>query len=104
MLTAEGHTTEAAPDSATGIGLHHQNPFDLIITDIIMPGKEGISTIIELRKEFPGLKIIAISGGGDFEPFGYLDIAKRVGADRTLPKPFSRNQLIETIDDLMGES
>lgn len=98
VLTAEGHVVEDTPKSSAGIALHRANPFDLVITDIVMPEKEGISTIIELRGEFPGLKIIAMSGGGDFEPYGYLDIAIRVGAARTLPKPFSREELLEAVN------
>jgi DNA-binding response OmpR family regulator len=102
VLTAEGHTVEDAPKSSVGIELHRADPFDLIITDIVMPEKEGITTIIELREEYPGLKIIAMSGGGDFEPYGYLDIAIRVGADRTLPKPFSREELLEAVNDALS--
>ena len=102
VLAEEGHDVAYAPTSAEGIRLHHENPFDLILTDIVMPDKEGISTIIELRKEFPRLRIIAMSGGGDFEPYGYLDIARRVGADRTIPKPFSRQELLEAVNDVLA--
>jgi DNA-binding response OmpR family regulator len=102
VLTLEGHSVSAAPKSAAGIALHRAEPFDLIITDIVMPEKEGISTIIELRGEFPDIKIIAMSGGGDFEPYGYLDIAIRVGADRTLPKPFTREELLEAVNDALS--
>ena len=102
VLASEGHTVEDAPTGSKGIALHRANPFDLILTDIVMPEKEGISTIIDLRREYPHLKIIAMSGGGDFEPYGYLDIAIRVGADRTLPKPFSRKELIETVNEALA--
>jgi len=102
VLTAEGHTVEEAQNSGTGIRLHREDPFDLVITDILMPDKEGISTIIELRQDCPKLKIIAMSGGGDFEPYGYLDIAKRVGAERTLPKPFKREEIIEAVNDVLS--
>jgi CheY-like chemotaxis protein len=104
LLTAEGHTVEDAPNSVEGILRHRARPFDLILTDIVMPEKEGISTIIELRREYPDLKIIAMSGGGDFEPYGYLDIAKRVGADRTIPKPFSREELMEAVNDCLSRT
>jgi CheY-like chemotaxis protein len=102
VLSAEGHAVADAPGSDEGIALHRADPFDLILTDIVMPGREGISTIIALRNEYPNLKIIAMSGGGDFEPYGYLDIARRVGADRTLPKPFSREELIEAVNDALA--
>jgi DNA-binding response OmpR family regulator len=102
VLTAAGHVVADAPLSSEGIRLHHENPFDLILTDIVMPEKEGISTIIDLRKEYPRLRIIAMSGGGDFEPYGYLDIARRVGADRTLPKPFSRSELLEAVNAVLA--
>ena len=104
VLTAEGHTVTDAPGSAEGIRLHREHPFDLILTDILMPGKEGISTIIDLRKEYPNLKIIAMSGGGEFEPFGVLDIARRVGADRTIPKPFSRGELIDAVNGVLASA
>ena len=102
VLTAEGHSVSDAPKSSAGIALHRALPFDLIITDIVMPEKEGISTIIDLRGEFPDLKIIAMSGGGDFEPYGYLDIAIRVGANRTLAKPFTREELLEAVNDALS--
>ena len=101
LFLAEGHSVEDAPDSTTGILKHREHPFDLIITDIVMPDKEGISTIIELRHEYSDLKIIAMSGGGDFEPYGYLDIARRVGADRTIAKPFSAKEIMEVVNDVL---
>lgn len=104
LLTLTGHTIIDVPNSSVGIAMHKKNPFDLIITDIVMPGKEGISTIMELKRDYPDLKIIAMSGGGGHEPYGYLDIAGRVGADRTVAKPFSSEALIETINELLSES
>lgn len=102
VLSGAGHTVSDAPGSAEGIRMHRENPFDLILTDIFMPGKEGISTIIDLRREYPKLRIIAMSGGGDFEPYGILDIAHRVGADRTIPKPFSRIELLEAVNAVLA--
>lgn len=101
LLEQEGYTVVGAVDSEMGIKMQHDTPFDLIITDILMPGKEGISTISELTNQYPELKIIAISGGGDFEPYGYLDIAKRVGAHRTLSKPFTGKEILEAIESLI---
>jgi len=64
-------------------------PFDLIITDIIMPEKEGVETIIELKQLHPFLKIIAISGGGRTRNLDFLKFAEEFGADSILAKPFS---------------
>jgi len=102
VLSGAGHNVSDAPGSAEGIRMHRENPFDLIVTDIFMPEKEGISTIIDLRREYPRLRIIAMSGGGDFEPYGILDIAHRVGADRTIPKPFSRIELLEAVNAVLA--
>ena len=67
-----------------------------------MPDKEGIETIIELKKEYPGIKIIAISGGGDHGPKDYLDIARLLGVNRTFIKPFEMNDLLESVKELIG--
>lgn len=102
LLESQGHKVEGVADSHSGIGLLQINEFDLLITDILMPDKEGISTIIETRSIKPNLRIIAISGGGDYEPYGYLDIAKKVGADRTLPKPFSMDEILQAVNEVLS--
>ena len=57
---------------------------------------------MELRKDFPGVKIIAISGGGKIEPECYLKIAKNLGSVRSFEKPFDQKELLKTIDDLLS--
>ena len=69
---------------------------------IFMPEKEGLETIDEIKRDCPQTKIIAISGGGSMDPENYLLIAKRVGADRSLFKPFDIQLLLATVDDLLG--
>ena len=101
ILEREGHHVVIVEDSESGLSCQKQQSFDLIITDILLPDKEGISTILELHTDYPSLKIIAISGGGSFQPYGYLDIAKRVGANRTLPKPFNRDELLQVVNELL---
>ena len=66
-----------------------------------MPDKEGIETIFELKKDFPYIKIIAISGGGKIEPEDYLYIAKKIGVDRTFVKPVSREELLKAVSELL---
>jgi YesN/AraC family two-component response regulator len=77
---------------------------DLLITDIIMPQKEGLELIIELRKKNKGLKIIAISGGGRIGPEGYLPLAKRLGADLVFQKPLVQKEFMNAISKLLGEN
>ncbi len=91
-----------APDGNEGIKLFRDGPTDLAITDIIMPEKEGLETIIELKREFTDVKIIAISGGGRLETKGYLNSTKRLKVARTFEKPFDREELLEAIQELLG--
>jgi DNA-binding response OmpR family regulator len=80
--------------------LFDSQPTDLVITDLIMPDKEGLETIGELRQSRPDLKIIAMSGGGRINAMDYLKIAQRIGANRTLAKPFSHAELLRAIEEL----
>ena len=103
MLERAGHEVEEAPDGIEGIRIYRNNPADLIISDLIMPNKDGIGMIIELKKEFPDVKIIAMSGGGLNKPEGYLEGAKKLGAQRTLTKPIDRDELLRTVSDTLKE-
>jgi len=87
FLEKKGHEVIEAVDGEEGINLYRQTPTDLIITDLIMPKKDGLNMIMELKKEFPKVKIIAISGGGAIEPKRYLALAQGLGAGRILYKP-----------------
>ena len=98
ILKHAGHDVIEAPDGKVGIALYRENPADLVITDIIMPEKEGIELIIELRRDFPDVKIIAVSGGGQLMASATcLRLAKGLGAVRTLAKPFSQQELVDTV-------
>jgi DNA-binding response OmpR family regulator len=74
---------------------------DLVVTDLIMPEEDGLKVIMKLRELKPVIKIIAISGGGKAGPGSYLDIAKALGADAIYSKPFSLNDLVFKIDELL---
>lgn len=97
---AQHHVVDAA-DGIAGMAVFHKQPTDLVITDIFMPGKEGLETIDEIKRLRPATKIIAISGGGRVEPDDYLGIAIRVGADRSLKKPFDIEVLVTAVNDLL---
>lgn len=101
ILEREGYRVVDALDGNKGIKRYKERPTDLVITDLIMPGKEGIETIRDLRRGFPHVKIIAVSGGGRIGPESYLKMAKGVGALRTLSKPFDRTELIKTVKEVM---
>ena len=73
---------------------------DVLITDIIMPDKDGIEIIIETKKYLPNIILIAISGGGRIDSESYLNTAKYLGADATLKKPFSHKELLDCILNL----
>ena len=104
MLETAGYNDiEEAADGNIGIKLFRKNPYDLVITDIIMPDKEGIEVIIELRRDYPGIKIVAMSGGGRVAPQGYLEMAKHLGAYRTLAKPFQQADLINAVQELLNQ-
>jgi len=110
VLNRAGFEVDVASTGDEGIDKLRSKPADVIVTDIIMPGKDGVATIKEIRKEFSGAKIIAISGGGNFgsnayEPnaiktTAYLAAADEAGADLILSKPFDREALIKAIRDL----
>lgn len=103
MLEFEGYEVTTAPNGKVGLQLFRKDPTDLIITDIFMPEMEGLETIRELHRDFPQLKIIAMSGGGESGMLSFLSFAKRFGALRTLRKPFSREELLETVQELLAE-
>ncbi|MDD4157379.1 MAG: response regulator [Candidatus Cloacimonetes bacterium] len=78
--------------------------FNLIIMDVIMPEKEGIETLIEIKNTYPNIKIIMMSGGGKIGPQSYLKIAKAVGADEVIEKPFELSDLHNIIKKLLDNA
>jgi len=98
-----GFAVSSAPNGREGQRLLDKQPFDLVVTDLIMPEKEGMETISYITKHFPAMKIIAISGGGRIGPETYLPAALELGADRVLTKPFPLEALTAAIRTLLGE-
>jgi DNA-binding response OmpR family regulator len=104
-LESSGHEVLLAPDGVLGLQLQRDRPADVVITDIFMPDKEGIETIRELRQEFPGVRIIAMSGGGSHvKKPGYLSTASELGADIVLRKPFESSVLLDSIKTVLART
>ena len=97
-----GHEVVEAADGRAGMLMQRQHGADLVITDLIMPEQEGLETITALRRDYPGLKFIAISGGGRSGPEAYLPAARELGADRVFSKPFDVQELAETVRELLA--
>ncbi|RMH80831.1 MAG: response regulator [Calditrichaeota bacterium] len=105
MLSRHGFEVLVAEDGAEALKTAIQNPVDVILMDIIMPEKEGIETIVEMRKKFPRVKIIAMSGGSPYLGADTnLTIARRVGADQILRKPFQQVELLGAIREVLQDS
>ena len=102
-MAGSGYEIIEAGDGQKGLELYRKHRPDLVITDLVMPEKEGLETIVELKREFPGVKIIAISGGGRKVPGAYLQIAKKLGAERTFTKPIDRLEMIQAVRELLKQ-
>ena len=103
MLEPLGYEIKLASDGKEGLDMFHKFDVDLVITDIIMPEKEGLEIIRDMRRERPNLQIIAMSGGGKISADNYLETAKIFGAAKILEKPFTRKQMVSAVQDLLGE-
>ena len=104
ILENEGLQVLDASGGRLGLKILRAAPCDLVITDLLMPDLDGVGVIREVRKEFPDVKIIALSGGGMTITAGTaLDVAQKSGALRSLVKPVMRQQLLTAIQELFPE-
>ena len=111
ILSRAGYRVETSENAEVGLAMLEENDFDLLITDVIMPGIDGEQAIKAVREKNKKMKILAISGGGnfglkDYEPqaiktVAYLQAAAEAGADSILTKPFTRAELVEQVSDLL---
>ena len=101
MLEEAGYTVAEAAHGEDGLARLRAEPAELVVTDILMPEKEGIETIKEVRQLLPDMKIVAISGGGATNNLTFLQLAKQLGADSTLAKPIQFNELVQTVRSLL---
>ena len=102
MLEREGYSVREAENGDKAIRIHKEKQADLIITDIIMPDKEGLGTIVEIKSEFPDTKIFAMSGGGKNSPEQYLRMANGLGVDKIFVKPFNREDILSAVAEVLG--
>lgn len=101
MLETAGHEITEAPNGREGIRLFRDAPADLIITDLLMPQQDGVETIRELRRDFPRVRIIAITGARG--SFNRLPAAGFLGARRTLTKPVFLEDMLRTVSEVLAE-
>lgn len=98
ILEQAGYQVREARDGKEALYLYRQKPVDLVIMDILMPDQDGLESITTLRREFPTVKVIAITGGTDMIGIlNFLDVAKMMGASRTLKKPFDMHALLNAV-------
>jgi len=103
-LTGRGYTVMQARDGDQGLEIYRVEPADLVITDIVMPNKEGLATVTELRRDYPKLGIIAMSGGLAQDAPLYLQLAANFGANRMLKKPFELATLLAAVKEVLAVS
>jgi len=101
ILELDGHMVVDAANGAVAMQRWSEQPADLIVTDILMPEKDGLEVIRELRRQCPQLKVIAVSGGNRKIGFDALDVASRFGATATLEKPFQLDTFRSTIEHVL---
>ncbi len=100
-LTGEGFQVREATDGRQGIKLYGEQSSDLVITDLVMPGKEGLEMIVEIKRLHSDVKIIAMSGGGRGSSQNYLKMAKAFGAQIVLAKPFAHREILGAISHVL---
>jgi len=101
MFEKAGYAVDLASNGREGMALFEKHTVDLVITDIIMPDKEGLELIREMKKKQPGLKIIAMSGGGRVSSESYLECARVFGAEKVFQKPFTQKELVTAVKELL---
>ncbi len=101
-LEGAGHAVRQAENGKAGLALFNSHTFELVITDVFMPDKDGIETIREIKAQAPATRILAVSGGGRAGATEFLGLAKLFGADMILQKPFRIHSLLDTVEQLLA--
>jgi CheY-like chemotaxis protein len=103
FLAEQGYQVSEAETGVRATEMFRENPFDLVITDILLPDKDGLEVILEIRKKFPDAKFLAISGGGEtLLADDCLHSARAFGAQKTLSKPFGPRDLLQTVEEILA--
>ena len=102
VLEGAGYGVVEAASAKSGLRLLRERPIDLVVTDILMPDMDGLEVTRTLHRDFPAVKIIAISGGQ--QDIDYCDVARFLGAHETLMKPVTMSRLLETVARLLGRT
>jgi DNA-binding response OmpR family regulator len=102
LLSLRGYAVDVGRDGLEGARMLQQQPYALLITDIVMPNQEGLESIIQADKRYPEMRIIAMSGAAKTSTEVYLRVAKNVGADFVFQKPFSPREMLEKVRELIG--
>ena len=98
LLSQGGYDVREAADGELALSSLANEHFDIVLVDILMPRKEGLETIIELKQRFPGMIVFAMSASGQRKGHDFLSIAKKFGADGILQKPFSPDELLALVN------
>src|SRR5688572_8539872 len=101
VLVDAGHRVTCAENGEQASRLISGERFDVVLTDVIMPEKDGMQVITELRRKHPEVRIVAMSGGGHVSREQYLKIAKGLGAHALLQKPFSNDELMQVVESVL---
>jgi CheY-like chemotaxis protein len=102
MLERAGFEVQVAADGQRALDLQREHPAEVLISDIFMPESDGIELIARFKSGFPQVKIIAMSGGGHVSKKDYLPVAKAIGADAVLQKPFAAETLVRMLQELVA--
>lgn len=101
-LQSDGHEVVEAPDGKAGMKLYRESPTDLVVTDLFMPEQEGLETIRELKRSFKDAKILVVTGAPPGGPLDFRAQATMLGAQAALSKPFTREELLDSVHTLLG--
>jgi DNA-binding response OmpR family regulator len=104
LLRSRGYDCDVAQDGEIAIQSLNRKPVDLVVLDVIMPNKEGIEVLLDIKRFWPSTRVLMISGGARMIPAGpLLDMAKALGADAVLAKPLLAEEFLATVDGLLRQ-